>query len=450
MISVILSLITFLIILTIIITIHEFGHFYTAKKFGVYCREFSIGMGNKLFSKKKGETIYAIRAIPMGGFVQMVGEDGEAFELIEGEPIWFHLNQDEKIDMLAQNGDEMIDGTWNKGILVSAERHQQPMQFKLLIDEQEKILETTALVTYYDANQQENWLVAKIRQFTYLKPWKKIIVLTAGVFLNFVTAFVFILISSTLSGVYVQPVIQEDQFAQMNGNEAFQVNDKILMIDKQKMNTIKDLQKFVQDNPNKTVTVTVLRENKEVPLKRILSESSQAYDVLTTNGVVSKKVGLIDVSFKKSYHIVDVFRGSVTKYLAIFQQIFLTLKLLLWGKIKIAQLSGFVGIAQATNTVIKDSLVQDHSISGLLQSSKTVIANLLSFTAFLSINIGVMNILPFPALDGGRVIFALYEWITKKRAHAKFEYYFNATGFIMLILLFIFITFFDIGRLIGL
>ena len=427
-----------LLMLTAIVSIHEAGHFLTAKKFGVYCKEYAIGMGPKIWQKQKGETVYSIRAIPMGGFVQMIGEDGELFTIHNGDQVWLTFDEAEKVKRISYTKPEYEAVAVT---IVRFEKEVQPIQIVYTIDDVEKQAEGASLITCYDTDNVEQDVVANNRQFNHLPPLKKIVVLTAGVFMNFVLGFVAVFGATWLGGVNVEPIIATDAHLDAS-SEQFQVADKIISIDGQTFDTLDELTAFIQAHANKTVTVTVERAGTEEQVKRKISEATG--QSLSTNGIETYTYGVLGITYQRSHHHMGkILTATLSAFWGFFEYVYFVLVGLVSGKIAVTNLTGFIGIAQQTNAVLTASTTSI-DFGG---QTREILGRVLNFMAFLSVNIGVMNILPFPALDGGRAVFAFYELIFRRKPNPKFETYLNAFGFILLIALFISVTFLDIKRI---
>ena len=436
----IISIVVFILILTVTITVHEWGHFKTAQTFGVYCKEFAIGMGKKIFSRQKGETEYTIRLLPMGGFVQMIGEDGEITnEVHAGDTVWIKQNAEGLITTIYAHANDAPD---TKAVEVIAFHNEvEPIRLEVSMDATTTTLECLPLVTYYDKEQYEQWVVAKPRQFTNIKPWKKIVVLAAGATVNFITALLFIFVSTWISGVTVDPIISQDLYAKELGTSALIAGDTITHINDTAME-LTEITSYVQENPGKEVTLTVERDGKSVEIKRTIQEI--ASEEVTSEGVVPYTYGALGIQYARNYtNIAAIIAATFTTFFGIFQQVFYTFVSLFSGKVSPTQLTGFVGIAQQTGAIIAMPTTSINILPKLLE----IFGRLLFFAGFLGINIGALNLLPIPALDGGRIVFAIYEMIFKKKASPKLEMAVNAAGFLLLIGLFIMVTFLDIGRL---
>lgn len=346
-----LNLIYFIIILGIIVLVHEFGHFIFAKMFGIYVYEFAIGMGPRLFhwKSKKGETEYSIRAIPIGGFCSLAGEDTES-------------------------------------------------------DDKEKIPEDRRL---------------------YSKPvWQRFLVMFFGAGNNFILAFIVLLVVALGWGATTsKPIISE----LVSGNPAekagLEVGDYILEINGHKVKTSDDVSIYLQvEDKDEPITFTVKRDGKEldidvVPIKEEVDGSS------------IYRVGIISEG-ETERGIIPSIKYAFTKMGSLFRQMVITFKGLFTGGISVNQLSGPVGIY---------NIVGDQAKAGF--------QNILYLIALLSINVGFINLIPFPAFDGGRIVFLIIEKIKGSPIKPETENKIHAIGFILLLALMIYITFNDILKL---
>ncbi|MBP3891067.1 MAG: RIP metalloprotease RseP [Solobacterium sp.] len=353
-----MTIIYFLLLLTVIICIHELGHLLTAKLFGVYCYEYSFGMGPALFQKKGKETIYSIRAIPIGGFVSMAGEpDGDA--------------------------------------------------------------------AYPDV------VVPDHRRLTNIAPWKRIIVLLAGVTMNFLLAFFLFSMVVLAQGAYVEspkPIIQvvmPDSPAEKAGLQAGDIITQVMLEDGTSLQpeTFTDIQLFFSANEGEPETYVVLRDGKEITYtitpnyieeeaRYIIGIQAQAGTYVETNLFNCWKYGLQEM-------------WTITKLM------FTTIMRLFRGR-GLNQLSGPVGIYNATETVVSYGLI-----------------SYLFLVAQLSLNVGIFNLLPLPVLDGGQVVFTLGEWITGRPLNQNVKLALMSLTWVLLIGMMLFVTWNDISRLFG-
>jgi len=340
-----LNLILFILILGSIVLVHESGHFLFAKLTGVLVYEFSIGMGPAIFKRKgKDGTSYSIRAIPIGGYVSLAGEDPD-------------------IDLNENKGRNLQDKT----------------------------------------------------------AFQRFLVMVMGVGFNFVFAILILFFVGLIYGsASLKPVISgvtEGYPAELAGVEK---GDRVLEINHNKVTYIDDITLYLTlSNLEKDVTLKVRKEDNTI----------KSYTVTPLKDKDGYKVG-IELSDNQEEGLLNAIKYSFRKTGAIFKQMFIVLKSLFTGKLSVNKLSGPVGI---------------YSIVG--QTKKQGAASLLYLVALLSINVGVINILPFPAFDGGRIFFLVIEKIKGSPVSPKIENTIHTVGFVLLILLMIYITINDIFRL---
>ena len=352
-----MTIIYFLLLLSVIIIIHEAGHLLAAKKFNVYCYEFSFGMGPLLWQKKTKETKYSVRAIPIGGYVSMAGET-DADELYP--------------DVEVPDERRLINRPW----------------------------------------------------------WQRIIILLAGVTMNFLLAWVIFSVVYLSQGVYTESPpavvgsVRENSPAERAG---FEPGDIILEIRKEdgdsvRPKTFMDMQTFYIDD---TEVATYVIERNGQPLELQVTpefnEEQQTYLIGITSGdVVVKEVNFLNCWYYGAREMKDITSLMIRTITNLFRGIGLN------------QLSGPVGIYQATET---------YASFGLL--------SLLFLMAQLSLNVGIFNLLPLPVLDGGQVVITLAEVITGKKMNEKFKIGLFLVCWIALISLMLFATWNDITRIFG-
>lgn len=345
-----LSLIWFILILGAIVAVHEFGHFIFAKLSNTYVYEFSIGMGKKLFGRKKkgSETEFCIRAIPLGGYVMIAGEDVE----------------DEKIP--------------------------------------------------------------KDRQMCNKSFLQRFAVLFAGPFNNFLFAFIVLLISAFIFGaISTKPVIGSVQEGYPAYEAGLEAGDLVLSIDGTKIKSWDKGLILLQVSNGKEMTFEVKKKDGKV--ETYVIKPIRATDV---DGNEAYKFG-ISTEYKKEYGFVPSVSYAYHRTISLFGSMFDTLKYLFSGKVGVNQLSGPVGIYSIIDKQAKDGLEA-----------------LLYLVAYLSINVGVINLLPFPAFDGGRILFLFIEKIFRRPVTKKVENVIHMIGFMLIIGLLIYVTGWDIIRLI--
>ena len=348
--SVILNILLFILILGVIVFIHEFGHFTFAKLTGVYVYEFSIGMGPKLWSKKGKETEYSLRAIPIGGFCQMAGEDVE----------------DDDLKKVPKN---------------------KRLQSKTV--------------------------------------WQRFLIMFFGAGNNFISAVLILFFMALIwGGTSMSPMITEvtkNYPAQKAGIEA---GDIVKEINGHKIKTSDDISLFLAiANPKEKNTFVVEKENGDKETYKFKAKKVEK------DGKTSYVYG-IGMKQKKTTGFVNAIKYTAKKTASIFKQMGITVGYLFTGGISLNQLSGPVGI---------------YSIVG--ESSKAGVANVLYLIAFLSINVGFINLLPLPAFDGGHIVFLIIEMIKGSPVKPELEEKIHGIGMMLLLLLMVVITINDIIRL---
>lgn len=348
-----LTLILLILILGVIILVHEFGHFITAKKAGVHIYEFSIGMGPLLKTHKGRDGInYNIRALPIGGFVSMAGEVYED-------------------------------------------------------DESKKI-------------KKEDFMCNK-------KWWQRVIILAAGVFNNFVLAIVILFVMALIWGANsLTPKISEvidDYPAKSAGLVA---GDEIISVNGHKVSTWDQAQIYlVMKSDNDIYNIEVKHQNGKTETYKIIPKITKNED-----GEIKERAFGFRISQDTERGFFASVKYAFAKFGSLISTMWLTVINLFTGKIPVSSLSGPVGIYQVVGTSISAGISQ-----------------IIYLVAFLSINVGLINILPIPAFDGGRILFLIIEKIKGSPVNAKFENWCHTIFFFLIILLMIYITVFDIIRL---
>ena len=342
-----ITLILFIILLGSIVFIHEGGHFLFAKLTGIYVYEFALGMGPKLFSFKKGETEYSLRAIPIGGFCQLAGEDGEDEDL-------------------------PIDRT----------------------------------------------LLGK-------KPWQKFIVMFFGAGFNFISAILVLFFISLIWGATTtEPIlsnVEKDTPAYLAG---LRKGDEILEINSHDIWTIDDISLYLAiADPIEKTEFKVKKENGNIETYKIKPEKEKV------SGEERYIYG-IGMQGVERHGIGAALEYTVVKTGSLFKQMGVTLLNLFTGGVRLSQLSGPVGIYEVVGAQASGGL-----------------ASLLYLFSFLSINVGFINLLPLPAFDGGHILFVIIEKIKGSPVKPETEAKFHAIGLFLLMLLMIYVTFYDILRL---
>ena len=340
-----ITIVSFLIILIVLILTHELGHFFTAKLFKVKVEEFGIFLPPRILSFKKGETVYSLNAIPLGGFNKLAGEE---------DP-------------------EVAGSLAGKSIPV------------------------------------------------------RLLVLSAGSLMNLILPLILFSIAFMIPHLEVAPhVLIKDVNASSPASEAgIIVNDIILRINGEDITDIKKLDSIIKDNLGKEITITIQHPDKEI------ADVTLTPRVNPPEGEGAIGVQIANNTTTKSYP----FWKAIPKGAIGYWEMILSFKDGILGMIRGSvpvELTGPVGIAQLTGEIVK-----------------TGFASLLEFGAIISFNLGLVNIFPIPAMDGGRIVFVLLEWVRRgKRISPKTEGMIHAIGFFLLMVVFVIISYNDILRLI--
>lgn len=340
-----------IILFGILIAVHEFGHFITAKLCGVKVREFAIGMGPLLFKKQGEETLYTLRLLPIGGYCAMEGEDEES---------------------------------------------EDP------------------------------------RSFSAQHPLKKALVLVAGAALNFVFGLMLLLIVFMYSAPQTTEITRFMEGCPYESAETLHVGDEFYKIDGHRTYVVDDVSLFL--NQGGDVHDIVVRRNGELvtieDMTVTLREYAEAEGLRYGFYFEAHAEGVFDMLRYTWYYAMD-FAGMVWD----------SLKSLVSGIYGVNELSGVVGIVGAMNDLGQSS---DTFIVGVI--------NLLYFAAFIAVNLAIMNLLPIPALDGGRIFFLIVLWPIEKllghKLDPKYEGYIHTVGLVLLMALMVYVMFNDVLRMV--
>ncbi|PQD95838.1 RIP metalloprotease RseP [Pradoshia eiseniae] len=414
------TILAFILIFGGLVFFHELGHLIFAKRAGILCREFAIGFGPKIFTITKNETVYTIRLLPLGGYVRMAGEDAESVELKPGYRIGIICNENEAVDkIIVTNKDK-----YPEARMIEVE--EADLDHKLIIRGYEEG-EEDALKTFKvnpKAIIVEDGLELQIapydRQFSSKTVGQRAMAIFAGPMMNFILAAVLFMIIGMVQGVVVNdPVLgklTEDGPAITSG---LKEGDVVQSINGQEMESWEEIQKTIQQNANNELNVVVERDGatKEITVIPKLVEDAAG------------KRGIIGVYAPTEKSFVKAVGHGFTETYMWTKQIFIILGDLVTGGFDIDQLSGPVGIYVSTEEVAKSGIIY-----------------LLKWAGVLSINLGIMNLLPLPALDGGRLLFIAIEAVRGKPIDKQKEGIVHFIGFALLMLLMIVVTWNDIQR----
>lgn len=411
------NILVFLLVFGIIVVVHEFGHFYFAKRAGILVREFSIGFGPKIFFHRKGETTYTIRLLPVGGYVRMAGYEEEA-DLRAGMPVSLFLNkqnQVEKIDI--QNKVQNVDSL---PIEVTSFDLEDQLFIAGRAEGQEEIqtfaVSETALLVEKDGTILQ--IAPRKRQFQSASLPNRMLTNFAGPLNNFILSIVaFILLAFLQGGVPSEEAVIGEVAPDMPAAEAGLENgDRVLSIDGTEVDSWREMVTAISASPDTELYFEVEKTDGTISETTVTPEASENQE-----GAVIGIASSMDQSFwsKISY--------GFTQPLSLVIQILTILGSFLTGGFSLDQLGGPVAIYATTQTVVQNGLF-----------------GIVSWIGLLSVNLGIMNLLPIPALDGGKLLLNIVEGIRKKPISEEKEGIITLIGVGFLLLLMLAVTWNDI------
>lgn len=422
-----LGFIAFLAVFGLLVTVHELGHLIFAKRAGIMCPEFAIGMGPKIFSYKHNDTLYTVRLLPVGGYVRMASREMEINPLNAGMRVQVKLNEaneithillDDKHNFTQVEEVEIDSSDIQKDMIITAHKLHDNSFVKYNIAEEAYFVENANLERIAPANMR----------FEGKSPWQKFQALFAGPLFNFLLAFVLFTIVFLVTGKNMdEPYVGSLA-------EGLPAEESGLMVD-ERINSING-----QEIDSWTEMTEVIQAEGAVPLELIVEEphGGELRTVTMTPDLITEEIAgeeverlVIGIGPKYEKSIIDSFIWGVQETIAMSTLIFtLVVDLFLSifeGEFSFDMLNGPVGIAVVTNEMAQQGFIV-----------------LMRFTAMLSVNLGIMNLLPIPALDGGRILFVLYEWLFRRPVNRKVEINIQVFGVLFVLMIMILVTWNDI------
>ncbi|MBB6675550.1 RIP metalloprotease RseP [Cohnella nanjingensis] len=403
----------------VLVSIHEFGHFYFARRAGVLVREFAIGFGPKLFSIKRGETRYTLRLLPVGGFVRMAGEDPEVVEVQPGQTIGVRIKDGEVNRIYLDRLDERTNILRGEVKSIDLERDLH-VTLDVDGDIQRYPVHRQALIL---SKGRDTQIAPVDRQFGSATAGKKAMAIFAGPMMNFILAFVLFAVYIQLAGVTVEPVTKTFVNKVNAGSPAEQAGlkkgDLIVSIEGDPIAGDSDkLVKKIGASAGKPMHWIVERGGKEVPLTITPDEKTG-------------KAGFYPVPEMRRAGAGETLKFAGNAMVDSTKTIMEGFRKLIFGEFKIDDLGGPVRTAQVTGEIAQQGITQ-----------------LTMWGAILSLYLGIFNLLPIPALDGSRLIFIGIEAVRGKPIDPNRESLVHFIGFAMLMLLMVVVTYNDILRLV--
>ncbi|MBC3133938.1 RIP metalloprotease RseP [Staphylococcus warneri] len=424
--SSLITILAFIIVFGVLVTVHEYGHMFFAKRAGIMCPEFAIGMGPKIFSFRKDETLYTIRILPVGGYVRMAGDGLEEPPVEPGMNVKIKLNDKDQITHI------ILDDQHKFQQIEAIEVKKCDFKDDLYIEgitsyDEERHHFNIAEKAYFVENGSLIQIAPKERQFTHKKPLPKFLTLFAGPLFNFILAIVLFIGLAYYHGTPTTTVgdLAKGYPAEKAGLKA---GDKIEQIGNHKVKDYNDISNILDKNKSAKTTVKVERDGKmkSIDIEPQKTEIKQTKNKTETVYQIGFKPKAEHTVFKPLVAGVEQFFKAGT---LIFTAVVGMIASIFTGGFSLDMLNGPVGIYHNVDSVVKSGII-----------------NLITYTALLSVNLGIMNLLPIPALDGGRILFVIYEAIFRKPINKKAETGIIAVGAIFVVIIMILVTWNDIQR----
>ena len=415
-----LGILTFILVFGIIVVVHEFGHFYFAKKSGILVREFAIGMGPKIFAHiGKDGTAYTIRILPLGGYVRMAGWGDDTTEIKTGTPVSLTLADDGKVKRINLSG-KKLDQT-ALPMQVTQFDFEDKLFIKGLVLEEEKTFAVDHDATVVEADGTEVRIAPLDVQYQNATIWGKLITNFAGPMNNFILGVVVFWILIFMQGGVRDVdtnqfhILPQGSLAKVGVPETAQIT-KIGSHEVSNWESlIQAVESETKDKTAPTLDVTISEKGSDKQVTVTPEESQGRYLLGVQPGIKSD--------------FVSMFVGGFTTAADSALRILSALKNLIFQP-DLNKLGGPVAIFKASSDAAKNG-----------------IENVLDFLAMISINIGIFNLIPIPALDGGKIVLNILEAIRRKPLKQEIETYVTLAGVVIMVVLMIAVTWNDIMRL---
>ncbi len=382
-----LTIVPFLVVITIIVTVHELGHFVTARAFGVRIDCFSIGFGRALVSwKDRAGVQWRIAWMPLGGYVKFAGDENVAS-----------------------------------------------------VPDQENLEEMRARILASEGPGAE-------RKYLQFKPlWQRALIVVAGPAANFLLAIVlFALIFSTVGTPSTPFSIGSVEPASAAARAGFMAGDRVLSVDGRKISGFEDFREYLLPRDGVTIDFEIERDGKTIHLVATPTRGQEAsgFGGTQTKGVLGvhpRPEGAWRYVRKDPLAAIGL---GVTRTWNVFETTAFYLGRIVTGHVSLGQLHGFVGMAKASGAITKQAI--DDAPRNPVEQALGVVVNLLGFAALISVSIGFMNLLPMPVLDGGHLLFYAYEWIARRPLDVRVQAAGYRVGLALLVGLMLFANLHDL------
>ena len=419
----IVTIITFILVFGILVLVHEYGHYYFAKRAGILVREFSIGMGPKIWWTRKNGTTYTVRLLPVGGYVRLAGSDDEdEDELRPGTPVTLQLNQDGQVVTINASSkatlfqgipmqlvaSDLVDGLWVKGYVNGDESELKTYP-----------VNHDATVVEHDGTVVQ--IAPRDVQFRSASLPARMITNFAGPMNNFILSLlVFIILGFTLTGVPTN----SNQIGKVNAGSVaakagLVAGDRITKVNSTKVANWTELATNLSSKPNQQVKLTYTHKGE--------TKTTTVRPQAVKQG--KETVGQIGILEQQEKGIRARLMFGWQQFIQAGTLIFAVLGHMFTHGFSLNDLGGPVAIYAGTS-----------------QATALGVNGVLNFLALLSINLGIVNLLPIPALDGGKLLLNIIEAVIRRPIPEKAEGIVTMLGFMILLVLMILVTWNDIQR----
>lgn len=414
------GILAFIFIFGVIVIVHEFGHFYFAKKSGILVREFAIGMGPKIFAHiGKNGTAYTIRILPLGGYVRMAGWGDDETEIKTGTPVSLTINEDGLVTRVNLSGKQLDNNSLPMN--VTSFDFEEKLVITGLVLEEEKTYQVHHDATIIEEDGTEVRIAPLDVQYQNASIWGRLITNFAGPMNNFILGFVAFLVLVFLQGGVPNYANNQVTIVSQGAlqDAGLVTGDKILSVNGQKTDDYRAIQteiaKAVKDAKSApTLDIRYEHDGQEKTIKVKAKKSGNAYFVGVSpalkTGFLDKLVGALQMTADTMLLIVNALKNLIAQF-------------------NINKLGGPVAIFQVSSQAAQDGFV-----------------SVIHLMALLSINLGIFNLIPIPALDGGKILMNLIEAIRRKPMKRETEGYITLVGVAIMVVLMIAVTWNDILR----
>ncbi|HEM5196887.1 TPA: RIP metalloprotease RseP [Streptococcus suis] len=414
------GILAFIFIFGVIVVVHEFGHFYFAKKAGILVREFAIGMGPKIFAHTgKDGTLYTIRILPLGGYVRMAGWGEDKTEIKTGSPASLSLNEAGVVTRINLSGKQL--DSLSLPMNVTSFDFEEKLEITGLVLEESKTYKVDHDATIVEEDGTEVRIAPLDVQYQNATVWGKLITNFAGPMNNFILGILIFILLFFMQGGVANPLSNAVSITEGGALQAVGVvtGDKILSVNGNTTDSYTEVATIISKAATDATTapsfdLVVEHDGKTRHVSVTAEQVDGAYRIgispILKTGFVDKIVGGFQEAGATALRVVTALKNLIANF-------------------DVKQLGGPVAIYKVSSQAAEFGLV---SVLGLM--------------AALSINLGIFNLIPIPALDGGKIVMNILEAIRRKPLKPETESYITLAGVAVMVVLMIVVTWNDIIR----